>query len=148
MYPNPNAQAVACPWHLCLRREPELCSAETASQAGRPCALQLTGGSPQSVYRVRHASWTAAKGNHTQSVLPWFFGLRPALGNVAGRKTALEAWKLWPLAQTGYTRFHLPFTHSFTYCDIVDSPQYPHIASLPSVLARVPSILEDSASPS
>lgn len=81
MYPSPNAQAVACPWHLCLRLEPELCPSEIASQPASQASR-----SPQSVHRVMHA-----KGNHTQLVLPWFFILRPALGNVAKQKRALDA---------------------------------------------------------
>lgn len=87
-----------CPGRgLSLASQPEAGARATLSrdsQPGRLLALQLTGGSPQSVYRVRHAPLTTAKGSHTQSVLPWFCILRPALGNVAGQKAALDAGKL------------------------------------------------------
>ena len=125
MYPTPNAQwpvpgisALGGSQRYTLLREP---ASQPASQASRSASdRRLTPVSIQSyVCFIDHC-----QGQPHPATLPWF--LRSALGNVAGQKKALDTQKLWPLVQTGCKRFCLPFTHSFSCCDIVE-PHSIHI---------------------
>lgn len=115
-------------------------------QAGRPPPLQLTGGLPQPVYRVTHASTptATAKGSHAlcQPSCPPSDTSSRQCGQTEedtkhGNFSPSPGW-------IGSKRLHLPFIHLLSH-SLTVLLQTPTILTFnhPSVLARVPSAPKD-----